>query len=381
MIKPADIVRGNDFILNAHVSVWDENFDSYVSYDMTGARNISAWLVRDRLMSERLPIPGANASGGTVTMYVPGRRLRLGTYGLEISWVAPDGKAKRVYRRGLLNILNCNDEPTSEPREDYPVVTDVNIYINVDVESVDIGLDTVPVELLKQVKANTRKLEGIDEGAEKNVQSDWVQNDPSKDDYIRNRTHWTESGSFPATLEWVWDGEDEKSLVFYLKAGDTSIAMRYTGPDSWESDGGIWGVYWDGHRLDLFDSALRTAYHLDGFAPGVTEMPIDLGFSLDGAVVHKLESKYLDTDDAPTRGSAKPITSDAVAVALEDVAFIGDEIGIAPPPGVDFNAYSDTVWNKRQTLSQAQKDQVKENLGITTDENLSNLEIIDLLGF
>lgn len=151
------------------------------------------------------------------------------------------------------------------------------------------------------------------------VVPDWDENDPKSGAYIRNRTHWTESGSFPATLEWEWDGEDEKSLVFYLKAGNTSIAMRYSGPDSWKSDGGIWGVYWDGDRLFLLDTALKTMYHLDGFAPDRTGMPIDLGFSLDGTAVHKLDSKYLDTDQVPTEGSDKPITSGGMATVLKDV--------------------------------------------------------------
>lgn len=38
------------------------------------------------------------------------------------------------------------------------------------------------------------KLAGIQAGAEANVQADWNQNDPSADDYVRNRTHWEDNG-------------------------------------------------------------------------------------------------------------------------------------------------------------------------------------------
>jgi len=47
----------------------------------------------------------------------------------------------------------------------------------------------------------------------------------------------------------------------------------------------------------------------------------------------------------------------------DDVAYIGDELGgeVVVP---DFNAYTDTVWNKAQTLSTEQKEQVLRNLGL-----------------
>lgn len=39
---------------------------------------------------------------------------------------------------------------------------------------------------------NKEKLSAIEDGAQKNVQSDYLQNDPTQDDYIKNRTHWSE---------------------------------------------------------------------------------------------------------------------------------------------------------------------------------------------
>lgn len=42
--------------------------------------------------------------------------------------------------------------------------------------------------------ADKAKLDGIQAGAEANVQADWSQNTPSADDYVRNRTHWEDNG-------------------------------------------------------------------------------------------------------------------------------------------------------------------------------------------
>lgn len=50
----------------------------------------------------------------------------------------------------------------------------------------------------------------------------------------------------------------------------------------------------------------------------------------------------------------------------DDVAYIGNEIGEGETPVLDFNAYTDTVWNKAQTLTDEQKAQVLANLGIET---------------
>ena len=54
-------------------------------------------------------------------------------------------------------------------------------------------------------------------------------------------------------------------------------------------------------------------------------------------------------------------------VLPENIAYIGDEMGEGGaiiPITVDFDAYTDTVWNKAQTLSAEQKAQILTNLGL-----------------
>ena len=48
----------------------------------------------------------------------------------------------------------------------------------------------------------------------------------------------------------------------------------------------------------------------------------------------------------------------------DDVAYIGDEPGQGDVVVPEFDSYSDTVWNKAQTLSAEQKAQVLHNLGL-----------------
>ena len=358
MTTPVDIVRGNDFPLNTHISVWDDNLDAYVSYDMTGATDIHVWLVRDREMSERLPLRISAVNTSVVTAMVPGKLVRPETYGVEIAWTSPEHRAKRAYRRTLLNFQNCNDEPASEPEDVCPATTDVQIHINVDVNSVDIGMATVPVP------------------------ADWNQNDSDRPDYVKHRTHWTETSAVRARLAWRSDVVGNEGFYLHgtdlsfdggaLTVGDTTIRLRYSMPTSpTEQD---LAVFTGLGTMNVTGFANPTSGRI------VAEQPIDLGFDILVENVHKLDNKYIDMDPVPTPGSGKPVTSEGVFVELEDMVRVGDELGVLTPPGVDFNAYADTVWNKEQTLSQAQKDQVKANLGIASDENLSNLELIALLG-
>lgn len=49
---------------------------------------------------------------------------------------------------------------------------------------------------------------------------------------------------------------------------------------------------------------------------------------------------------------------------IEDVAYFGDTVGNVTT--ADFNAQSDTVWNKTQVLSAAQQAQARTNIGAGT---------------
>ena len=60
---------------------------------------------------------------------------------------------------------------------------------------------------------------------------------------------------------------------------------------------------------------------------------------------------------------------DSVVERVDDAAFIGDRMG-SETLNPSFDPETDTVWNKPQVLSAAQKTQVKQNLGIDTELQL-----------
>ena len=60
---------------------------------------------------------------------------------------------------------------------------------------------------------------------------------------------------------------------------------------------------------------------------------------------------------------------DSVVERVDDAAFIGDRMG-SETLNPDFDPETDTIWNKPQVLSAAQKTQVKQNLGIDTELQL-----------
>lgn len=68
-------------------------------------------------------------------------------------------------------------------------------------------------------------------------------------------------------------------------------------------------------------------------------------------------------------------TSATVLTQHQDVSeFLreGEVFGSGDDSAASFNSYADTVWNKQQTLSESQKQQVRENIGITDLETIRN---------
>lgn len=68
-------------------------------------------------------------------------------------------------------------------------------------------------------------------------------------------------------------------------------------------------------------------------------------------------------------------TSATVLTQHQDVSeFLreGEVFGSGGDSAASFNSYADTVWNKQQTLSESQKQQVRENIGIADLETIRN---------
>lgn len=102
----------------------------------------------------------------------------------------------------------------------------------------------------------------------------------------------------------------------------------------------------------------------------------------------------LTFDSTPTASSSNPVTSGGVKTALdlkanqsttytktevdgllEDVAYLSDDDGQATT--LDFDPQADTVWNKAQTLSSAQKQQARENIGAAGINDITGMQVIN----
>lgn len=68
-------------------------------------------------------------------------------------------------------------------------------------------------------------------------------------------------------------------------------------------------------------------------------------------------------DSSPVSGSTNIVTSGGVYSELLAVAYMGEDDGATTDPS--FDAATDTVWNKEQTLSSAQQAQARDNLGLS----------------
>ena len=147
------IVEGNDFLLRTHVNVKED--EKWVAFDLTRATNVKTYLVRDDRPSERIPLLIDGIAGDFVKALVDGSKVRAGKHGVEVTFSKPDGNKGRVFRRSLINVVHCNDEAV--PQEDESE-RDVYIYVNMDVESIDIGKDTVDQALRDQVARNTEDI-------------------------------------------------------------------------------------------------------------------------------------------------------------------------------------------------------------------------------
>lgn len=160
-----------------------------------------------------------------------------------------------------------------------------------------------------------------------NVQADWNENDTTKDEYIKNRTHWEESESLNnAQLSWTGSTLSQ-DLVFVLSGtgsgGTQSFNLVNTlWIDSPVFPSGEWGADIAGYhwKIELINGVFsifiddEQIYNV-WFGPGSTitaTSPIDLNTSIPIVTVHKLDNKYLDLDSTPTQNSAKPVSSGGV---------------------------------------------------------------------
>ena len=161
-----------------------------------------------------------------------------------------------------------------------------------------------------------------------NVQADWNENDTTKDDYIKNRTHWDGPGSLTnARLSWTGSTLTQ-DMPFVLSGTGSDGTQSFSLVNSfWDTasvlPNGTWMVEIAGHTWkvdimyrDLYVTIDDNDVFFQRFRSGTGTItatsPVDLNTSIPIVTVHKLDNKYLDLDSTPTQNSAKPVTSGGV---------------------------------------------------------------------
>lgn len=129
------IVYGNDFTIEAHVSVYDKDEGIYKLLDLTGVKECQM-----RLVGTYRKVIGKNVavSGSKVTAFFPGGSVGVGTYGVEITFVDSLGKG-RIFERNLIGIVSASGEATVDNDIEGEAGEGLNVSVNVLTRIVRIG--------------------------------------------------------------------------------------------------------------------------------------------------------------------------------------------------------------------------------------------------
>ena len=129
------IVYGNDFTIEAHVSVYDKDEGIYKLLDLTGVKECQM-----RLVGTYRKVIGKNVavSGSKVTAFFPGGSIGVGTYGVEITFVDSLGKG-RIFERNLIGIVSASGDATVDNDIEGEAGEGLNVSVNVLTRIVRIG--------------------------------------------------------------------------------------------------------------------------------------------------------------------------------------------------------------------------------------------------
>lgn len=121
------IVYGNDFTIEAHVSVYDKDEGIYKLLDLTGVKECQM-----RLVGTYRKVIGKNVavSGSKVTAFFPGGSIGVGIYGVEITFVDSLGKS-RIFERNLIRIVSASGEATVDNNIEGEAGEGLNVSVNV----------------------------------------------------------------------------------------------------------------------------------------------------------------------------------------------------------------------------------------------------------
>ena len=119
------VVRGNDFILSARLSSYDEESGGYAPIDLSTASSVTV-----RLLGTFGKATGSNVtfSGGAVAASFSGKALGTGTYGIEVTFEDANGAA-RLFERDVIRIVDSGDEAANVQGGQQNVSVDVKTRV------------------------------------------------------------------------------------------------------------------------------------------------------------------------------------------------------------------------------------------------------------
>lgn len=147
------IVYGNDFTIEAHVSVYDKDEGIYKLLDLTGVKECQMRLVGTYRKAIGKDI---TVTGSKVTAFFPGGSVGVGTYGVEITFVDSLGKG-RIFERNLIGIVSASGDATVDNIIEGETGEGLNVTVNVLTRTVRIGTSggsCVPDSALSETSEN-----------------------------------------------------------------------------------------------------------------------------------------------------------------------------------------------------------------------------------
>lgn len=123
------IVRGNDFAVEATVSLWGEEEQKFAPYSLDGAADLKMSLVGDY---GKVECSDVEADGSTVRGKVCGRALGKGVYGIELTFGDEEGQHGRICEAEILEVVESGEEATAVSTtegEGVPFTVEVDLTV------------------------------------------------------------------------------------------------------------------------------------------------------------------------------------------------------------------------------------------------------------
>ena len=378
--KKIYLIRGNDTDMTVRLGLKEQ--ETTTPYDLTGAEHVRLSIVGQgkHHFAENVEI-GTGADSNSLTGKLLGRPLLLGLYDLEVAFTL-DGYDKRFLSKGLVEVVDAIEDDADGEAEGEGA--GIVVTLTIQPELIEISGPAGP-------QGKSAYQVWLDDGhtgteddffewlAAQTPNPDWNQNDSTKADFIKNRTHWEEESSTTINdAKLAWSGSTPETLDFWLYGTDVHIPRTSVG----------WRLTWEGGELFIDD--MGTGYELgvyngeewsiNLFAPSYDQQPYPLNVDVvitSGTTVHKLDNKYLDLDSTPALNSQKPVTSDGVKTFVEGKGYYTKPQSGIPASdiaaGVIPTVPTDTVKYSSQSLTDAQKGQARTNIGAASDSEVSQL--------